>query len=89
MISTLIEKCMQGDLQQVKSIVKASANFNIVSVKDSNGITALMEASKQGHLEIVKYLVEEAGADVNAKDKNGSTALMCASKHSHLEIVEY
>ena len=33
-----------------------------------NGITALVVACKEGHLLVVKELVENRGADVNAKD---------------------
>ena len=41
-----------------------------------------------GHLEKVKYLVEN-GADINSKYANGSTALMHAAEKGHLEIVKY
>jgi ankyrin repeat protein len=33
------------------------------------GYTPLHRASSNGHLEVVQYLIEECGADVNAKDK--------------------
>ena len=47
-----------------------------------------MNASENGHLEIVKYLVER-GADLNAKANSKSTALIYAYKEDHLEIVKY
>ena len=34
-----------------------------------DGGTALMLAAAEGHLEVVRYLANEKGADVNAKDK--------------------
>jgi len=37
----------------------------------------LIIASKRGHIEIVRMLVEK-GADINVKDKHGNTALMHA-----------
>ena len=40
----------------------------IVCVYYQIGQTPLIAASKDGHLEVVKYL-KEAGADINAKDK--------------------
>lgn len=46
-----------------------------MDLKDENGWTALMYASKKGHTVVVKELLEN-GADVNAKNKTGKTALM-------------
>ena len=43
---------------------------------------------ENGHLEIVKYLVEN-GANINEKNKDGDTPLICASINGHLEIVKY
>jgi ankyrin repeat protein len=47
-----------------------------------------MAACQEGHLDIVKLLIEK-GADVKAKDNSGSTALMIASKNGHTQIVEF
>ena len=44
-----------------------------------NGWTAIVLASQGGHLDCIKYLVGEGGADVNAADKDGWTAVMQAS----------
>ena len=47
-----------------------------------------MLASEKGHLEMVKYLVEN-GAEVNVTDELNRTALILASANGHLEIVRY
>ncbi|KRZ22449.1 Ankyrin repeat domain-containing protein 29, partial [Trichinella pseudospiralis] len=52
---------------------------------DSEGTTALMLASAQGHFCCVRILVE-AGADVNIRRKSGTTALFFAAEEGHLEI---
>ena len=52
------------------------------------GETPIMGASKKGHLEIVKCLVEH-GADVNTSDGNGITPLVIASRNGHTEIAEF
>ena len=47
-----------------------------------------MCASLEGHLEIVRFLVEHGGASVNAATTDGCTALMLACENGrHLEVV--
>ena len=48
---------------------------------------ALIRASKLGHLEVVRSLIE-AGADLNLKTEEGWTALMYACENDHLEVVK-
>ena len=49
--------------------------------------TTLMEASKRGYLEVVKYLLRrDAGA--NKANRYGETPLHCASRNGHLEVVQ-
>eukprot|EP00919_Chromeraceae_sp_WS-2016_P000585 GHVR01001498.1.p1 GENE.GHVR01001498.1~~GHVR01001498.1.p1 ORF type:complete len:189 (+),score=16.30 GHVR01001498.1:166-732(+) len=44
------------------------------------------EASKNGQLDMVRYLIE-SGVDVNARQNDGSTALSEASKNGLLDVV--
>ena len=56
---------------------------------DYYGRTALIEAARNGHLGIVRLLVEH-GADVNLADKTGrNSALIEAIKGRHYEVAEY
>jgi ankyrin repeat protein len=53
-----------------------------------NGSTALMVASKNGHTDIIRILLNK-GADVNVmKTNNGATALMMATMNCRADIVE-
>ena len=54
-------------------------------VKDGN---PLIMASKNGHLEVVKFLVD-AGADVNVYVSGDETPLIGASWNGHLDVVKY
>ena len=75
----LIESARDGKLAAVQDYVAK------VNVKGQYGWTALMIVAFDGHLDVVKCLVEH-GADVNAQ---GSYALREAVKSGNLDIVQY
>ena len=56
------------------------------SASDEN-ITPLIAASSEGHLEIVKLLIDSK-ADISAKDKDETSSLMAAAAKGHTDIVE-
>ena len=80
-ISHLVKYKKYFGLDQVIQTVDESNDENVLS-------DAIYLASELGHLEKVKYLVEN-GADVNAKDRFDRTALIFASENGHFEIVKY
>jgi protein DGCR14 len=49
------------------------------------GRTALMIAATEGHVDVVRLLVE-AGTDLNIVDEEGSTALSLARSYGHLDV---
>ena len=55
-----------------------------VAQADAEGLTALLCASEEGHLECVRALLE-AGADFAQAATGGSTALMLASREGNHE----
>ncbi len=58
-----LDAALEGELETVK---KAVAELVDASKSNDDGITALHNAICAEHFNVVKYLVEEAGADVNA-----------------------
>ena len=46
-------------------------------------------AAMHGHVDIVRYLVEEADIDPNSADTDGWTALHFAAYNGHLDVVRY
>jgi uncharacterized protein len=52
-----------------------------------DGMTALMLASENGHINAMKLLIAK-GSDVNIKNNYGSTALMFASQNGHFDAME-
>ena len=68
----------------VKELLAAGADIN---AKNRDGITALMNAAREGKTDIVNELLA-AGAKVNEKDNNGKSALTFATQHDHSDIVK-
>ena len=58
-----------------------------LNLKTKSGCSALLLASREGHVDIVKMLLEK-GARVNAKDKAGSAAIHYAALIQNDEIVD-
>jgi ankyrin repeat protein len=81
---------VENNLTKVKNLVKA--NPRILGIKSESGETPLYVAIYEGHLDIIKYLVDN-GADID-DTYNGESALYVTCKHgSHreisIEIIEY
>ena len=89
--STLAHTAAQaGDLESLQAEVKRKKN--IVNEQDSNGWAPLHEGARGGHLDVVKYLVDN-GADVNKTTNNGGSALWWAKQnldedHPVIEFLE-
>ena len=60
-----------------------------IQFSDDDGMTALYTASCNGHLEVVKYLATEAGADVNISDNQNTTPCDVAFSNGHIELARY
>ena len=56
-------------------------------IQDNDGMTALMYAVENWHLEIVEALLN-ANADLNIRNEDGWTALMSACPNGNAEVVE-
>ena len=69
-------------LENINSLAQIlEANPDFVEIKDENGFSILHEAAAFGKLDIVKYIIENTGADINARvgmDHDGPNALFLA-----------
>ncbi|KAI2500615.1 serine/threonine kinase [Fragilaria crotonensis] len=82
----LIINAYDGNLNEVRALLLDGANVNAQG--DSDGATALYMASQNGHLEVVRELLQHDDVDVNLqRTDDGTTALFIASQDGHLEVV--
>lgn len=72
----------------VPAIEGMAVNHLNVNVTDQFGWSALMMASFEGHLDVVKALIE-LGAKMDIKSKQKDTALSLAAKKKHEDVVNY
>jgi ankyrin repeat protein len=77
--------CGSGRLDVVKLLVAAGARVD----PQADEVGALAAAALKGHLEVVKYLVEEARADASRVGPDGFTPLMCAASKDRTDVVAY
>jgi len=75
-----------GHLKKIKRLVEQKgADVNYV---DGHSETALHEAADEGHLDVVKYLVEK-GSKIQTRDSKGRTALWQAVDEGREDVVKY
>ena len=67
-------------------VIKFDLFIPLLLQKQGKAQTALMHASFQGHIDIVRLLLD-AGADKSLRDVSGTTALIHASYVGHIDIV--
>ena len=80
----LTNAAAEGLAPDVESLLRLPLHPDCTRAGD--GATALINASRNGHLEVAQLLCE-AGADKDKAKQDGATALTMASEGGHLELV--
>lgn len=81
-----VQYAAQGDTRMIELFLEAGISVNVQ--EPMRHVSALHNAASQGHLGLVKRLVEK-GADPNRQDWNGYTPLINAAFAGHQLVVEY
>jgi len=77
-----VQSARHGELDRVSALLAQGAN---IEARDSkHGATALMWAAHEGHLVVLRFLLEN-GAEINARQKLGRTALWYTAQQGQLE----
>ncbi len=81
----LVEAARQGKIERVKELLDDGVDVNARGKFD---ITAVWQAASRGHLELLRFLVEEKQADVNLPDSVWhATPLMFAQDPEIVELL--
>ncbi|KAF8934986.1 hypothetical protein BGZ58_005306, partial [Dissophora ornata] len=77
----LVEGCINGQSELVQEILTQSPQLkdSIDNISSATGMNPLHFAASRGHDEIVRILIDQAGAVVDVQDREGETALLKAS----------
>ena len=75
---------IHGHLAAVRNVLPLVRDVNAA---DNDGDTALVLAAVNGHVEVVRALLEHPGIAVNATNNYGGTALVYAAYWDHVEVV--
>lgn len=86
----------EGDLEKVKSILEGMEFMVAITSEESSidkivteGQNILFAACIRGSVDVVEYLVETMGSDMNFKDKNGYDCLYVAGVRGNLKLFKY
>ena len=89
----LLLAIQSGDLARVQSfIVEKGLNLSdleLERVPNTLHNAIVNAAIVDGHLDIVRYLIEEMNYDPNIRENDGLNALLLAANRGHLNIVKY
>ncbi|EAX99582.1 ankyrin repaeat protein, putative [Trichomonas vaginalis G3] len=82
--SDLLRAANEGDLRTIVGAI--SNNKDFLNETDENGMNPLMLSAWKGHLDCVRFLLNE-GCEIDKKTNIGSTALMLASEGGHVNVI--
>lgn len=77
--------CFGNVISSVRELIEFEPNLD--SSADSSGLSPLMLASENGHIEIINLLLDK-GANINHGDQNGDTALHHAAYNNMKKSVD-
>jgi hypothetical protein len=78
----ILRCCITGDVSQLRQWLRRGVPVVLSG-------TPLIQAAAHGMLEVVRFLVKEAGANVNQAMDNGCTAVFIAAQHRHVAVLRY
>ncbi|MCL7028764.1 hypothetical protein MKW94_022497, partial [Papaver nudicaule] len=89
-----ISAAIDGDLNRLKELVVEYDDGRgladtVMSFNNENGRGAIHYAAAKGKLNVLDYLIEDLGIDVNLKDERGDSPLLHATFQGNMNTVQY
>lgn len=81
------DSAISGNIQNL--LILAARGWRCDIPHPRSGITPLWAAAENGKENVVKFLLETMGVDVNARADDGSTPLFAAAQNGHLNVFIY
>ena len=66
-----------------------NCNIELINKRTKLGHTPLWIASYKGHVDIVRFLVEQAGANITISSSSGSTPFVISCQQGSIEVLKY
>uniref|UniRef100_A0A7R9WS08 BTB domain-containing protein n=1 Tax=Craspedostauros australis TaxID=1486917 RepID=A0A7R9WS08_9STRA len=76
-------------LERAKEWRRENPDADVNTNTTDDGYTWIHMASKEGHLDVVRYFVESCNGDPTVPSDDGTTALHCACIHGYLNVAKY
>ena len=84
--NSIHQAAQKGDLKKIQELVNRGVN---PKTRNRIGDTALRFAAENNHQDIVVYLLETIGLDVNHANNAGTTALIIATFNNNPALIKY
>ena len=92
----IFECCRRGDLPGLKQLflLLGETGFNVQTATDRKGAFLVHWAAGSGHLQVLRYLVDECGCSPEEPQRGkrgfrGRTPLHWSARNGHLHVVKY
>lgn len=86
LLAPMCQAAVVGDIEHTRALIAQRADVNLATPHDQR--TVLHVCAAAGHLDLVKFLVEEASAELQ-RDRNGMLPVHEAKQNGHAEVRNY
>ena len=91
--TALHQACAGGNIDIIRYLAKKMSKYlpleDVVHDKDHKGEIPMHAAAFFGHLNAIKFMIDELNCDPNTTDNKNGTCVHYTALHGHLHVVKY